>query len=701
MKKYAGADIRNVALVGHLGSGKTSIGEAFLFMSGANSRLGSVTDQTSMLNFEPEEKEKGVTVSTAIASVEWKRKKVTLLDTPGDANFFLDALYSLTAADCGVLVVSAVDGVQVQTEQAWQHAEESSIPRMIFISKMDRERASFQTALEDVRSSLTQAATALQIPIGQEASFEGVVDLLRMKALRYPADGSGKAREEDIPPELAAEASAAREKLIDAVAATSDQLTEKYLEAGDLEEADIQQGLRSAIAAGTLVPVLCGSAARNQAVAPLFDLVVDVFPSPLDRPPRKAKSSTGEEVAIEPDPAAPFSSQVFKTTVDQFIGTLTLIRVWSGTLKPDSTYINATRGSKERFGKIMSLVANKQEDMTEAVPGDILAVAKLKETVTGDSLCDDKRQVTFAELPRIEPLISFVLKPKTKGDAGKIGQSLAQLLKEDQALRVSRDEEAEELLVSGLGEDHIRITVKKLVRKFNVDVELLPPKIPYRETITRKVMNIEGKHKKQTGGHGQFGVCYVHLEPFRDENGGYAYEFSNEIVGGAIPKNWIQSVEKGLRAAMQRGIIAGFPTVGVKVILYDGKYHDVDSSDMSFQLAGSKAWKAGAPDGGPVILEPLMELMITCPDENMGDIMGDISGRRGRVLGTESKGKKVTIRASAPMAEVLRYASDLKSITGGRGSFTMRFLQYEVVPQNLVEKVIAEAGRPRGGEEDE
>ena len=632
MKKYASADIRNIALVGHLGSGKTSIGEAFLFMSGTNNRLGSVSDDTSMLNYEPEEKDKGVTISTAIASTEWKKTKITLLDTPGDANFFLDALNSLTAADCGAIVISAVDGVQVQTEEAWQHAEDSEIPRMIYISKMDRERADFPGTLEDIKSTLTQEATAIQLPIGAEEAFEGVVDLLGMKALRFPADGSGKVTEGQIPEDMAGAAADAREKLVDAVAATDDDLTEKYLEAGDLEEADLQKGLRSAIASGTLVPVLCGAATRNQAVTPLFDFLVDVFPSPLDRPARPARLA-GEDVTVEADASAPFAGQVFKTTVDQFIGSLTVMRVWAGTLRPDTTYINVTSDVKERFGKLFILVANKQEDVTEVVPGDIVAVAKLKETSTGDTLCDDKRQVVFPDLPGVEPLISFVLKPKTKGDASKIGPALAQLVKEDPALSVTRDEEAEELLVSGLGEDHIRITVKKLVRKFNVEVDLLPPKIPYRETITRKVMNVEGKHKKQTGGHGQFGVCYVNLEPMKTEQGGESYEFVNQIVGGAIPKNWIPSVEKGIRAAMQRGIQAGFPVVGVRITLYDGKYHDVDSSDMSFQLAGSKAWKAGAMQGAPVILEPIMEMTITCPEDNMGDIMGDISGRRGRVLG--------------------------------------------------------------------
>jgi elongation factor G len=651
-----------------------------------------------MLNFEPEEKEKGATLSASIASAEWKKKKLTILDTPGDANFFLDALYCLTAADCGGLVISAVDGVQVQTEIAWQHAEDHAIPRFIYITKMDRERADYEGTIEDIRSILTTNIAPLQIPIGAEESFEGVVDLLRMKALRYAPDGTGKVTESEIEGDLAERAAAAREQLVDAVAATDDELTEKYLEEGDLSEQDLMKGLRTGISTGAVVPLLCGSGLRNQAVTPICDMLVDVFPSPLDRPEIAVKGPDGE-TTIKADPSSPFAGQVFKTTVDQFIGSLTLLRVWSGTLKPDSTYINVTREGKERFGKLLGLMTNKQEEMTEAVPGDIVAVAKLKDTSNGDSLCDDKRKISFAELPSIAPLISFVLKPQSKGDASKIGPALQQLCKEDPALSVSRDPEAEELLVSGLGEDHIRITVKKLERKFNVNVELLPPKVPYRETITRKVMNVEGKHKKQTGGHGQFGVAYVHLEPNRGESGSWEYEFVNQIVGGSIPKNWIPSVEKGLKAAMDRGIIAGFPVIGVRVTLYDGKYHDVDSSDMSFQMAGSKAWKAGGPQGNPVILEPIMVMEIVVPEENMGDIMGDISGRRGRVQGSETKGKKVVIKASAPMAEVLYYANDLKSITGGRGSFSMHFSHYDPVPSHLTDKVIAESGRKQEDEE--
>ncbi len=699
MKKFAPEDIRNVALVGHQGSGKTSLGEAILFLAGLNNRIGSVQDKTSLLDFEPEEKDKGASLSTAIAAVEWKKKKITLLDTPGDANFFSDSQNVLTVADCAAFAVSAVDGVEVQTEIGWGLAADLNLPRMIIVTKMDKERADFSGVIDECASTLSDKITPVTLPIGKEDSFEGVVDLLRMKALRFPSDGSGKAKEEDIPADLKGAADEAREKLVDVVAASDDALTEKYLESGDLEEADLTEGLKKAILQGLFVPALCVSSVKNIAVTPILDLLVSSFPSPLQMPVREASNAAGEALELKPDPAAAFTGQIFKTTVDQFVGKLSYFRVWTGTLKAESGFFNATRESKERFAKLLVPMAGKQEEVSEAVVGDVIAVAKLKDSMTGDSVCEEKTPVHFAGLPKVHPLISFGLKPKSKGDAAKLGASLARLLEEDSSLSMTRDAEAEETLLSGMGEDHIRITVSKLQRKFGVEVELLPPKIPYRETITRKVMSIEGKHKKQTGGHGQFGVCYFNLEPFR-EGSEYKYEFENNIVGGAIPKNWIPSVEKGIKSAMERGIIAGFPVIGVKVDLYDGKYHDVDSSDISFQLAGRKGWKEGAPKGNPVILEPIMNVEINCPVDNQGDIMGDISGRRGRVVGTDQKGKRVIIKANAPMAEMLRYANDLKSITGGRGSFIMGFSHYEALPSHLTDKVIAASGKKVQEEED-
>ncbi|MFH1435000.1 MAG: elongation factor G [Pseudomonadota bacterium] len=700
MKKFPAEDMRNVALIGHQGCGKTSLGEVVLFLAGVNTRIGSVPEKSSLFDFEPEEKDKGASLSAAIASFEWKKKKVTLIDTPGDANFFSDSQNALTVADIAAITVSAVDGVEVQTELGWGLAAEQDLPRLVVVTKMDKERADFQAIIEDMNNNLSDKITPIVLPLGKEDSFEGVVDLFRMKAVKYPADGSGKARDEDIPADMKDEAAAAREKLVDMVAASDDELTEKYLENGDLSEEELTRGLKKAIVQGLFIPAVCVSSIKNIAVSSLLDLIVSSYPSPAQMPPRKAKNKDGEETEIMPDPAAPFTGQIFKTTVDQFVGKLSFFRVWSGTLSADSGFYNAAKEIKERFGKLFAPVAGKQEEVNEAGPGDIIAVAKLKESQTGDTVCTDKNIVEFPPLPKVNPLISFVLKPVSKGDAAKIGPSLARLIEEDMSLNMSRDTEAEEILLSGLGEDHIRIAVARLQRKFGVNVELLPPKIPYRETVTRKVMNVEGKHKKQTGGHGQFGVCYINIEPFREGNE-YKYEFKNSIVGGAIPRNWIPSAEKGVRAAMDRGIVAGFPVVGVRIDLFDGKFHDVDSSDISFQLAGRKAWRDGAPQGNPTILEPIMNVEINCPVDNQGDIMGDISGRRGRVSGTDQRGKRVIINATAPMAEMLRYAPDLKSITGGRGSFIMGFSHYEPLPSHLKDKLIAAAGKRVADDEDD
>jgi len=699
MKKFDSRDLRNICLVGHQGSGKTSLGETILFLAGINNRIGSVMEKTALLDFEPEEKEKGASLSSAVASFEWKKKKVTIIDTPGDANFFPDSLNCLCATDCAGIVVSSVEGVQVQTENAWNTATELQIPRIVIITKMDKERADFESTISDLSSSLSDKIIPVTLPIGKESSFSGVIDLFKMKAINFAQDASGKFSEENIPESMLKEAKSAREKIVDAVAASDDLLTEKYLEKGDLDEGELMDGLHKAVMQGQFIPAICLSAIKNIGVSFLLDFLVSVYPSPLEMPVRKAKNKSGELVSLQPDSSAPFAGQIFKTTVDQFIGKISYFRIWSGNLKADSGFYNSTRDIKERFGKLLVPVGGKQEEVSEGVPGDILAVAKLKESCTGDTICDEKSQVIFEPLPKTNPLISFVLKPKTKADAAKVGQSLAKLLEEDTSLSMGRDVEAEELLLSGMGEDHIRITVSKLQRKFGVSVDLLPPKIPYRETITRKVTGIEGKHKKQTGGHGQFGVCYINIEPYKEGNE-YKYEFVNNIVGGAIPRNWIPSVEKGIKAAMEKGIVAGFPAIGVRIDLYDGKYHDVDSSDLSFQLAGRKAWREGAPKGNPVILEPIMNVEVNCPAENQGDIMGDISGRRGRVLGTEQKGKRVVIKANVPMAEMLRYANDLKSITGGRGSFIMSFSHYEVLPSALADKVIAQAGK-RVEEEEE
>jgi elongation factor G len=595
-------------------------------------------------------------------------------------------------------VVSAVDGVQVQTDRTWGFATDARLPRLVFINKMDRERANWEATLADVRESLSDKATPVQLPIGSEDSFAGVIDLLRMKALRYKADGSGAVTEEEIPADLQDAARHAREVLVDAVAAADDELTEKYLELGDLGPEDLKVGLTKAINSGQLVPVLYGSSTRNIGASAMLDFLVGSCPSPADRPARKAvDTKTNEEVERPCDPAAPLSAQVFRTIVDQFVGKLSLFRVWSGTMTGDGQLLNSSKGANERYTQLLNLMGRKHEQVPQAVAGDIAVIAKLKETGTGDTLTETKNPVKLPDLPRIRPVITYALKPKTKTDEDRIAQALQRISEEDPTLEVGRDVEAGETLISGVGQVHIEVTVDRLKRKYSVDVDLLPPKIPYRETIKGSAMGVEGKHKKQSGGRGQFGVCFINLEP----NRGQGYEFVDNIVGGAIPRNFIPSVDKGIRGAMARGVLAGFPVVDVKATVYDGKYHDVDSSDFSFQMAGSKAFKAAFMQAKPILLEPVMDIEVTIPDECTGDVIGDINQRRGRVMGVDTKGKNQIIKAQAPMSELLSYAPDLRSITSGRGSFTMEYSHYDEVPANIADKVVAAAKGKMKVEEDE
>ncbi len=678
------ADLRNVVLLGHAQCGKTSLGDAMLFCAGANNRLGKVMDGTSMLDFEPEEIERQRTYVSSVAVVEWKKKKLNLLDTPGDSNFLFDTRACASAAENAIVVVSA-------SERVWELCKEHALARVIFVAKMDKERADFDRALASAVEAFGPEVAPLQIPIGKETGFNGVVDVLRMKAHLYKKGDSGEFTTEDVPAALAGPAGAAREKLVEAIASADDKLLEKYLETMELSEEEIGVGLRAAIAKGALVPVLCGSGAGNIGVKQLLDLLAEVYVAPSQRGPAKGKKPGAEGDAEETRKADdPFSAICFKTIVDPFSGKLSVLKIRSGKLAPDGGFYNVNKKSRERYGQLLAIKGKKQEPVKDAPTGDIVAVAKLKDTLTGDSVCDEKALIEYA-LPAPDPSrMSFAIKPKSKGDEDKVSSALARLREEDPSLVVSRDE-AKDLILSGAGDTHLRIAAERMKRKFGVEVDLTLPRIPYRETIKGKATDVEGKHKKQSGGRGQFGVVYVDVEPLPRGTG---FEFADKIFGGSIPRQFIPAVEKGIHQRMSMGAIAGFPIVDLRVSLKDGKYHDVDSDAFSFERAGSKALKAAFDKiTAKALLEPVMTLEVVVPDECMGEVLGDINSRRGRVLGMDSRGNLQVIRASVPMSEVQDYSAKLKSMTQDRGTFTVTFSHYDEVPPHISEKVIQAMGK--------
>jgi elongation factor G len=678
--------LRNIALVSHGGAGKTSLAEAMLFKSGTTNRLGRVEDGNTAMDFEPEELKRQASISSAFHQFEWKKHTVHLIDTPGDQNFFTDTRFCAQAADGVVVVIDAVDGVKVQTELAWEFVKEFNQPAIIFINKLDRERADFRRTFEDAVQTLEDPKPIIvQIPIGIEDDFKGVVDLVGMKAYFY--DESGNVTEGEIPADMQDEIESEREAFVENVAEADDALIEKYLEGESLSDADINTALRKGILSRTFTPVLCGSATRTIGVDLLLDFLATGMPSPEDRGARVGTDpASGESIERSPDPEAPFSAFVFKTVADPYAGRLTLFRVVSGKLGSDGTFYNVNKETKERFTQLLQLAGKEQKPAQGAGPGAIVAVAKLKETTTGDTLCADGAKIRYETIEPMPALITYALVPRSQGDEDKIFGSLSKLLEEDAALRLDRNSETKEILLSGMGQVHIEVTIEKLKRKFNVEVDLNIPKVPYRETIKKKV-RVQGRHKKQTGGHGQFGDCWIQMEPLPR---GQGFEFVDAIVGGVIPKTYIPAVEKGIIESCRRGVLAGFPCIDFKVTLDDGSFHAVDSSEMAFKIAGSLAFKKAAQEAQPTLLEPIMEITIITPDEYMGDIMGDLNGRRGRVLGMDSKGKNQVIKANVPMAEFLTYAPDLRSMTGGRGIFTMTFSHYDEVPAQLAQKIVEE-----------
>jgi elongation factor G len=678
--------LRNIALVAHGGAGKTSLAEAMLFKSGVTTRQGRVEEGNTVMDYEPEELKRQSSISTSFAQAPWKKHSITIIDTPGDQNFFTDTKLCMQAADAVVLVVDAVDGVKVQTEKAWEYAGVFNQAAAILVNKLDRERADFQRALNDLSQSFeTPKPIVIQLPIGEEADFKGVIDLVAMKAYVY--DGSGKVTVTDVPADMKDMAEAEREVLVENVAEADDALIEKYLEGQKLSDDEIKATLRKGTIARNFVPVLCGSATKSIGIDLLMDFITSCFPSPLDVAPRKGVNpADGSPLERKPEGSEPFSAFVFKTVADPYAGRLSIFRVVSGTLAGDGTFYNPNKETKERYNQLLSIVGKEQKPATGAETGSILAVAKLKETTTGDTLCAENAKIKFEMATPIQTLITFALIPKSKGDEDKILSSLNRLLEEDRGLKIDRNAETKEILLSGSGQVHIEATIEKLKRKFNVEVLLKPPKVPYRETIKKKV-RVQGRHKKQTGGHGQFGDCWIQMEPLPR---GQGFEFVDAIVGGVIPRQYIPAVEKGVVESCQKGVLAGFPCVDFRVTLDDGSFHAVDSSEMAFKIAGSLAFKKASEQANPVLLEPIMKVQITAPDEFMGDIMGDLNGRRGRVLGMDSAGRYQIINAEVPMSEFLTYAPDLRSMTGGRGIFTMEFTRYDEVPGQLAEKLLAE-----------
>jgi elongation factor G len=662
-------DLRNITLISHGGAGKTSLADAFLFNAKVNTRLGMVDEGTSLFDFEPEELKRKKTLSSSLHHFKWQKCHFNLIDTPGDANFSADVQSCLQVADTALVVIDALSSVQVMTEKVWNYAEKFGLPRLIFINKIDMERASFQQVLKGIEEILGIKPLVTQLPVGEESSFRGIIDLITMKAMLFDDDASGRFAEEAIPEEMKARAEEMRGTMIEDIAESSDELLEKYLEGVDLTSEEIFNALKQGILSCNLFPVLCGSAIKNIALQPILNLIANCFPSPGERSFKGTNPVTQKEEerrAGRDDSPALF---VFKTVADPYAGKLTIFRVISGVLNSDSTVFNATKG--------------------------VVAVAKLKETATGDTCCDEKKPFIYKRVELPEPVMQLALEPKSKGDEDKLISSLARLMEEDSTLRTRRDGQTKEFILEGMGQTHLDVAIEKMQRKFGLTVKVKTPKVAYKETV-RGTAKGQGKLKKQSGGRGQYGDCWLEIEPLPR---GQGFEFVSKIVGGVIPRQYIPSVEKGVVEAMKEGILAKYPVIDVKVSVYDGSFHDVDSSDIAFKIAASMGFRKVMAEAKPVLIEPIVNLEITVPDDCMGDVIGDLNGRRGRVSGMEPKINYQIIRAQVPMAEILKYASDVTSITGGRGTFTMEVSHYEEVPNQQAEQVIAQRKAELGQEE--
>jgi elongation factor G len=687
MPHKAADRIRNVALIGHRGAGKTSLHEALLFEAGVVNRLGRVEDGSTVSDFEPDEQSREMSIGASVASFEYGGRKINLIDTPGEPSFIADTIASLRIVDAAVVVVNAVMGVEVHTERLWERADKEGLARLVFVNMLDRERADFFRALESLQNAFGNHVVATEIPIGSEHEVRGVVDLIDMKAFIAQGEGRGAPEPQDIPEELQAQAQEYREKLMDEVAENSDELMERYLEGEEIDHDEIVTVLKQGVTDGKIFPVACGVATKNLGTTRLLEALVEDLPSPAMRGAVTALGEDGDQIEIAPDEEGELVAYLFKTLADPYAGRLNLFRVFSGVLKGDSQVTNVTRRAKERIGQLLTSQGKEHEQVAELGAGDIGAVAKLKETRAGDVLAEKDAKIAFPPLDLPAPVMAFAFEPKTKGDEEKAASAIRRLEEEDPTLDVHRDPQTGEQIIAGLTQIHVEVITDRMRERFGAEINLKPPRVPYLESI-RKSAKAHGRYKKQTGGRGQFGDCHIELEPGEPGTG---LDFVDAIKGGVIPKGFIPAVEKGIAEAMQHGTLAGYPVKDVRVRLYDGSHHSVDSSEMAFKIAGSMAFKQAMEQADPVLLEPIMLLTVTVPEDVVGDVVGDLNSRRGRPLGMEAKGSATEIKAEVPMAEVLDYARDLRQITGGRGDYTMEFARHEEIPGHLAQKVISEA----------
>lgn len=687
MKAYQSDKIRNVALIGHGGSGKTTLTEAMLFNAKVIERMGKVDEGNTVSDFDPEEIKRKISISASVLPIEWKNNKINILDTPGYFDFVGEVISSLRVAEGAIIVVDASSGVQVGTEKGWEVTSERNIPRIIFVNKMNRENADFFKVVDQLREVFGVSIAPFQVPIGAGETFKGIINVVDMKAREFTGKGC---KDIDIPAGYESKIEPIREMVLEAVAETDDELMMKFFDGEPFTEEEIHEGLRKGVLSGKIVPVLCGAADSNIGIETLMDMLIDYLPSPKDAPKLMMEDGEGNISEEELSEDAPFSALVFKTIADPYVGKISIFKVLTGTLTPETPLYNVNKEEKEKYGNIFAIRGKKQINLDKVVAGDIAAIAKLQHTTTGDTLAADKTGLRYLPIKFPEPCISMAVSPKAKGDEEKISGGLHRLLEEDPTFKVEKNSETGDLLISGQGEVHIEVITRKLSSKFGVEVELREPKVPYRETI-KGTAKAEGKHKKQTGGRGQYGHVWIEFEPLHDLN--RDLEFVDKIVGGVVPRQFIPAVEKGLREAIKEGVLAGYPVVGLKATLYDGSFHTVDSDEMSFKIAANLAYKKGMKEANPILLEPIIRVEVLVPEEYMGDVIGDLNKKRGRILGMEPKGAKQLVIAEAPLGEMFKYATDLRSMTQGRGTFTMRFERYEEAPPVVAEKVIAEANK--------